>query len=78
MGRQFVDLQYGALLCGVVPLLFALCRAHFSCEHSGKVRSSLVDIWLWKIYFSLLSGSVSFSLCCTDVSTKDETVLSAD
>ena len=34
--------------------------------------------WLWKLYFSLLSGSASFSLCCADESTKDEIVLSAD
>ena len=32
----------------------------------------------WKIYFPLLSGLASFSLCCGDESTKDETVLSAD
>ena len=45
----------------------------------GKVRSGLVEIWLWKIYFSLLlvPGSASFPLCCAEESTKDETVLYA-
>ena len=63
---------------------FAVCvmQSLLTCqfEHSGKVRTFGPGflIWLWKFYFSLLSGSASFSLRCADKFTKDETVLSAD
>ena len=40
--------------------------------------TGLVQIWPWEIYFPLLSGSASFSLCCADESTGDKTVLSVD
>ena len=45
---------------------FAVCimQSSLTCqfEHSGKVRSGLVKIWLWKICFSLLPGSASFNI----------------
>ena len=52
---------------------FAVCikQSSLTCqfEHSVKVRSGLIGIFL----FSLPSGSASFPLCCADEFTKNET-----
>ena len=51
-----------ALLRGVVPLLFALCGAHWLVSLSTLARY----VRAWLEIFIFISGSASFSLCCAD------------